>query len=94
MGDGYLTGGELFFKHLQQARGVPRGIEQLIDADAHPRLDALGDSIDAALDGVEIVQQVGGFAGKDSKPDSVSSMLRVLRVNSTTSSPVSMRLMV
>jgi hypothetical protein len=70
-----------------------RGIQQLVNADAYPGFNALSDGINAALDCVEIVEQVGRLA-KQVAPDSVSSMLRVLRVNSTTSRPISMRLMV
>ena len=38
------------------------GIQQLVNANAYPRFNSLGDSIDAALDGVEVIQQVGCFA--------------------------------
>ena len=36
-----------------------RGIQQLVNADAHPSLNSLSDGINAALDCVEIVEQVG-----------------------------------
>ena len=39
-----------------------RGIQQLVNADAHPSLNSLSDGINAALDGVEIVEQVGRLA--------------------------------
>ncbi len=41
---------------------MARGIEQLDDADPHPRLNPLGNRVDPALDGVEVIQQVYGFA--------------------------------
>ena len=39
-----------------------RGIQQLVNADAYPGLNALSDGINTALDGVEIVEQVGRLA--------------------------------
>ena len=59
-----LAGGKLLFQHLQQTRGMARRIQELINADAHSRLDALRNGINPALDGVEVVQQVGGFTVK------------------------------
>ena len=39
-----------------------RGIQQLVNADAYPGFNALSDGINTALDGVEIVEQVGRLA--------------------------------
>lgn len=70
-----------------------RGIQQLVNADAHPSLNSLSDGINAVLDCVEIVEQVGRLTKQ------IASGLGQLnaastRVNSTTSRPISMRLMV
>lgn len=43
---------------------MARGVEQLVDADPHPGLNALRNGVDPTLDGVEVVQQVYGFAVK------------------------------
>ena len=39
-----------------------RGIQQLINTDAYPGFNALSNGINTALDGVEIVEQVGRLA--------------------------------
>ena len=39
-------------------------IQKLIDTDTHPRLNALRNGINSALDGVKVVQQVGCLAVK------------------------------
>ncbi len=39
-----------------------RGIQQLINTDTYPGFNALSNGINAALDGVEVVEQVGCLA--------------------------------
>ena len=59
-----LAGRKLFFQHLEQTRGMAWRIQKLINADAHPRLNALRNGINPALDGMKVIQQVGRFTIK------------------------------
>ena len=38
------------------------GVQQLVNTDAHPGFNTLSDGINAALNRVEVVEQVGGLA--------------------------------
>ncbi len=52
------------FSAPEQTRGMAWRIQKLIYADAHPRLNALRNGINPALDGMKVIQQVGRFTIK------------------------------
>ncbi len=51
-------------EHLQKPSCMLRGIQQLINTNAHPGFNSLSDGINSTYDGVVIVEQVSCFAKK------------------------------